>query len=104
MKYTFTQVSDIIKNAVIRANWKNFGVSVSRFDVSVVFSDLLIENAELKKKGTFYKRYTCSFDPRGSRYSVYDDDTGTSTVTENDWFTELDNYFYTICGIHLIEA
>lgn len=99
-KINFKKVSEIITDAVIRANWKNVSFTRCNMDVSVIFSNLFLENASARQQSEFYHKYTCELDYRGSRYSKWDDNK-TTYMTEDEWFAEVEKHFSEICGIHL---
>jgi len=99
-KINFKKVSDIITDAAIKANFKQISFLRNRQEVAVVFSNLFLDDSAERQKDEFYVKFTCELDYRGSRYSKWDD-RKTTYITEDEWFAELDGYFYSICGIHL---
>lgn len=99
-KINFKKVSEIITDAVIRANWKNISFTRNRMDVSVIFSNLFLEGSSERQEREFYHKYTCELDYRGSRYSKWNDKQ-TIYMTEDEWFREVEKHFETFCGIHL---
>lgn len=103
MAYTFEQVAEIITDAAIKADWKNVSFSRDRMFVSVLFSNLVLEDAIARQKTDFYIKYTCETDyNRGARYSKWNDsDSKTTDMTEDEWFTEVEKYFSEICGVQL---
>lgn len=100
MNYNFKQVSEIITDAVIRADWKNVSFTRDRMVVSVIFSNLFLEDSGAKDESDFYIKYACETDCSGARYSKWNDNK-TTDMTEAEWFTEVEKYFNDICGIHL---
>ena len=100
MNYNFKQVSEIITDAVIRADWKNVSFTRDRMVVSVIFSNLFLEDSRVRYESDFYFKYTCEIDCGGTCYSKWND-SKTTDMTEAEWFAEVDKYFSDICGIHL---
>ena len=100
MAYNFKQVSEIITDAAIRADWKNVSFTRDRMVVSVIFSNLFLEDSRVRYESDFYFKYTCEIDCGGTCYSKWND-SKTTDMTEAEWFAEVDKYFSDICGIHL---
>lgn len=101
MPYTNNQIADIITDAVIRTNWKNVSFTRDRQGVSVIFSNLFLESAEARRKSEFYEKFTCYFDYKGPRYSLWEEDKETTEMTEDEWIAEVEKRFSDICGTHL---
>ena len=101
MPYTNDQIANIITDAVIRANWKNVSFTRSRYEVSVIFSNLFLESAEARQKSDFYEKFTCDFDHKGTRYSVWEEDKDSTEMTEDEWIAEVEKRFSDICAVHL---
>ena len=100
MAYNFKQASEIITDAVIRADWKNVSFARDRMLVSVIFSNLFLEDSRARCESDFYIKYTCETECGGARYSKWND-SKTTDMTEAEWFAEVEKYFWTICGTHL---
>ena len=100
MAYNFKQVSEIITDAAIRADWKNVSFTRDRMVVSVIFSNLFLEDSRVRYESDFYIKYTCETEYGGAHYSKWNDNK-TTDMTEAEWFAEVDKYFSDICGIHL---
>ena len=101
MAYNFKQVSEIITDAVIKADWKNVSFTRDRMFVSVIFSNLFLEESRTRYESDFYIKYTCETDyNKGACYSKWDDN-NTTDMTEDEWFAEVDKYFNDICGVSL---
>ena len=100
MAYNFKQVSEIITDAVIKADWKNVSFARDRMVVSVIFSNLFLEDSGTRYESDFYIKYTCETDCDGARYSKWNDNKITD-MTEAEWFAEVEKYFNDICGVSL---
>lgn len=100
MAYNFKQVSEIITDAAIRADWKNVSFTRDRMVVSVIFSNLFLEDSRVRYESDFYFKYTCEIDCGGTCYSKWND-SKTTDMTEAEWFAEVEKYFSDICGTHL---
>lgn len=100
MNYNFKQVSEIITDAAIRADWKNVSFTRDRMVVSVIFSNLFLEDSRTRYESDFYLKYTCEVDCGGARYSKWND-SKTTDMTEAEWFAEVEKHFSEICGVSL---
>lgn len=99
MNYNFKQVSEIITDAVIKAEWKNVSFARDRLSVSVIFGNLFLEDSRARYESDFYIKYTCEVDCDGTCYSKWNNKI--TDMTEAEWFAEVEKYFSDICGIHL---
>lgn len=100
MAYNFKQVSEIITDAAIRSDWKNVSFARDRMVVSVIFSNLFLEDSRARWESDFYLKYTCETECGGARYSKWND-SKTTEMTETEWFAEVEKYFNDICGVSL---
>lgn len=100
MNYNFKQVSEIITDAAIRADWKNVSFTRDRMVVSVIFSNLFLEDSRTRYESDFYLKYTCEVDCGGTCYSKWND-SKTTDMTEAEWFAEVEKHFNDICGVSL---
>ena len=97
MNYNFKQVSEIITDAVIRANWNNVSFRRAKFEIEITFGNCFMED---KTDGEFYKSYTCTVYGSNNSYKLWENGAFTE-ISEDEWFTQVEKYFWTICGTHL---
>ena len=100
MAYNFKQVSEIITDAVIKADWKNVSFARDRMVVSVIFSNLFLEDSGTRYESDFYIKYTCETDCGGACYSKWND-SKTTEMNQDEWFAEVEKHFNDICGVSL---
>ena len=100
MNYNFKQVSEIITDAAIRADWKNVSFARDRMVVSVIFSNLFLEDSRARCESDFYIKYTCETECGGACYSKWND-SKTTEMNQDEWFAEVEKYFNDICGVNL---
>ena len=100
MNYNFKQVSEIITDAVIKADWKNVSFARDRMVVSVIFSNLFLEDSRVRYESDFYIKYTCETDCGGACYSKWNG-SKTTEMNQDEWFAEVEKYFSDICGVNL---
>ena len=100
MAYNFKQVSEIITDAVIKADWKNVSFSRDRMVVSVIFSNLFLEDSGTRYESDFYFKYTCEIDYDGTCCSKWNDNK-TTEMNQDEWFAEVEKHFNDICGVSL---
>ena len=100
MAYNFKQVSEIITDAAIRADWKNVSFARDRMVVSVIFSNLFLEDSRVRYESDFYIKYTCETECGGACYSKWND-SKTTEMNQDEWFAEVEKHFNDICGVSL---
>lgn len=93
-KFSVRQVTAIITDAAERCGYSKIGVERNPHEVSVQFSDNYIYGESLNI-GT----HNFSFN-RSLFYNEFDGEE-LNTISEEQWFSEVDRYFWTVCGVHL---
>lgn len=93
-KFSVRQITAIITDAAERCDYSKIGVDRNPHSISVRFSDNYIYGDDMKI-GT----HDFSFD-RSLFYCEYDGN-DLKQISEDDWFKEVDRYFWTVCGVHL---
>ena len=93
-KFTVRQVTDIITDAAERCDYNKIGIDRNPHSISIRFSDYYICGEDMNI-GT----HDFSFD-RSLFYNEYDGN-NLKRISEDDWFREVDRYFWTVCGVHL---
>lgn len=97
MNYNFKQVSEIITDAAIRADWKNISFRRATFKIEITFGSCFMEDETDEE---FYKNYTCTAYGSKVSYSLWENGVF-RVISEDEWFAQVEKYFWTICGTHL---
>ena len=97
MAYTLEQVKEILTDAAIRADWKNISFRRAKFETEITFGNCFMED---KTDGEFYKSYTCTVYCSKNSYKLWENGAFTE-ISEDEWFAQVEKYFWTICGTHL---
>lgn len=97
MAYTLEQVKEILTDAAIRADWKNISFHRSKLEIEIIFGNCLMDG---KTDGEFYKSYTCTMYGTKNSYTLWENGAFTE-ISEDEWFAQVEKYFWTICGTHL---
>ena len=92
MIMTFLEVAEILTDAAIRCDWRNIGFDRTPYHVAVFFGAAFMPGDEDIK----YHKFGLDF----NGYNEYFDDE-IHYISEDEWFKEVDRYFWTICGVHL---